>query len=296
MDVCRLFWSESDGLPGLIIDKVGVVCIIQVTTLGIDKRIDDVVAALETNLSPEEIILKNDIHVREIEGCELYVRNTLGQRPKDRWVSINDIQWKVDFTNSQKTGMYLDQIHHHRIIASYAKGRDILDVCCHEGGFSLNAALNGAKKVLGIDSSNEAIKKAIDNAAKNKLQAEFECSNAFDFIKERRGEKWDMIILDPPSFSKSKETLGGAMRGYKELHLRALQILQESGILVTFTCSHHISWELLQEIIFSAALDAGKELRVMHRLMQPPDHPVLLSVPETEYLRGFMLEVVGKWK
>jgi 23S rRNA (cytosine1962-C5)-methyltransferase len=206
-------------------------------------------------------------------------------------MKIGDIEVRVDLMGGQKTGMYLDQIEQHARIAQLAKGRRVLDAFCNQGGFGLACAKAGALSVLGLDSSEDAIKAAQLAAERNSLNATFEVANVFDWFGANREVTFDLIILDPPPFARSKESVDGAMRGYKELNLRALRLLSPNGILATYSCSHRISDEMYFDVIESAARDARRQAILLDRVSQPSDHPILLNFPESRYLKGFILEV-----
>jgi len=299
-DVCRLVWSESDGLPGLIIDQYGDCFVIQTLTLAMDKRQDLIVEALRNCLSllfeqvPDSLLIveRNDAPIRKAEGLELRNSVLFGQ-PRLLDVEILGLKFQIDPIQGQKTGFYLDQIESYREIANWAAGKRVLDVFANQGAFGLFCAKAGAKEVTSVEISADAVAQIKANAARNDLQVEAIEQNAFDFLKaaEHQEVKYDLVILDPPSFTKSREKLHDAMRGYKEIHLRALKLLAPGGLLATFSCSHHVSTEIFREMIVDSLVDAKKSARLIQTLRQSADHPILLSVPETEYLKGFLLEL-----
>jgi 23S rRNA (cytosine1962-C5)-methyltransferase len=217
-----------------------------------------------------------------------------GQPWAPRWVNIEGIDYWLDLEGGQKTGFYLDQRAQHPLVAKYCAGKRVLDAFCNQGPFALHAARAGAAYVLGLDSSDEAIAAARRNAERNAVSAEFQAANVFDwFNDEARGTDapWDVIVLDPPPFAKSKSALSGALRGYKELNLRALKALAPGGVLATYTCSHHMQDAELRSVLAEAAADARRRVQVLEFCHQPPDHPVLLTMPESEYLRGYVVRV-----
>ncbi len=286
----RLVWSESDDLPGVVVDQFGATLVVQIQTLGMDRRADLVLDLLQKLVAPEEIILRNDASIRRLEGLGLGVSTRSGQAWAPRWHRIDGFDYWLDLQNGQKTGFYLDQREQHAVVARLAKGRRVLDAFCNQGSFGLHAARAGAARVLGLDSAQDAIDQARRNAERNSVAAEFECVNVFDHFGARRDETWDLIVLDPPPFAKSKSALDGALRGYKELNLRALKALAPGGILATYTCSHHMQDAELRQVLAEAAADARRKVRVIAHCHQPADHPVLVTMPESEYLRGYIVQ------
>ncbi len=292
-DCRRLVWSESDDLPGLVVDQFADTLVVQIQTAAMEKRsalVGDVLAEL---LQPAEIIFRNDAPIRRLEGLPLEVHSRSGQAWEPRWVRIEGFDYWLDLQQGQKTGFYLDQRAQHPLVATYCAGKRVLDAFCNQGPFSLHAARAGASHVLGLDSAEEAIAAARQNAERNGVKAEFAVANVFDWLNDasRAGEPlWDVIILDPPPFAKSKSALEGALRGYKEINLRALQRLAPGGILATYTCSHHMQDADLRGVLAAAAADAKRKVRVREFCHQPPDHPVLLTMMESEYLRGYVVQ------
>lgn len=290
--LCRVVWSESDGIPGLIVDRYGDHLVVQTLTLAMDQRKDLIVAALVEVLAPKSIILRNESPIRRAEGLELEVSLAYGENPGVFVVSANDIDYEVDLLDGQKTGLYLDQLQAHQELARFASGKRVLDCFTNQGGFALACAKAGAAAVTAVDISASACESTRINAQRNQLSMEVIEANVFDFLKEAE-PNYDLIVLDPPSFTRNKKTLHDAMRGYKEIHLRALKLLEKGGILSTYCCSHHASRGLFLENIAEAANDAKKSLRLIASHTQRADHPVMLHLPETEYLKGFTFEVVG---
>ncbi len=290
----RLVWSESDELPGVVVDQFGDVLVVQLQTIAMEKRsslLGDLLAEL---LGPAEIIFRNDAPIRRLEGLPLEVHTRSGAPWAPRWVEIDGFEYWLDLQGGQKTGFYLDQRPQHAAVARYCSGRRVLDTFCNQGPFALHAARAGAAEVLGLDSAEDAIAAARRNAERNRAPATFAVANVFDWFNaaERRDEPaWDVIILDPPPFAKSKSAMEGALRGYKEINLRALQRLAPGGVLATYSCSHHMHDAELRGILAEAAADARRRVSVLEWSHQPPDHPVLVTMPESEYLRGYILRV-----
>lgn len=290
----RLVWSESDDLPGVVLDQFGDTLVVQIQTLAMEKRaalIGDVLAGL---LKPAEIIFRNDGPIRRLEGLPLEVHTRSGKAWEPRWTRIEGLEYWLDLQGGQKTGFYLDQRYQHAAVAKHCRGVRVLDAFCNQGAFALHAARAGATEVLGLDSAEDAIAAARKNAERNGVAAEFAAANVFDWFNapDRNIEPlWDVIILDPPPFAKSKSALEGALRGYKEINLRAVKRLVPGGVLATYTCSHHMQDAELREVLAEVATDARRKLRVLEWSHQPPDHPVLITMPESEYLRGYIIRV-----
>lgn len=292
----RCVWSESDGLPGVILDRYGGQFVLQTLTKGMDLRKGDLVEAVREVFAPGVLVIRNDSPIRAAEGLEPEVSIAFGTPRRETLVHAG-VSYRVDVLEGQKTGLYLDQLDNYGEVARYAPGRSVLDCFCNQGGFALQAAQAGAREVVAVDSSEAAVECGRENARASGLAVQFETANAFDFLKEAEaaGRRFDLIILDPPSFTKSKKTVSGAMRGYKEIHLRALKMLEPGGILATFCCSHHVDPASFRDMIRDAATDARRTLRLRAVHSQRADHPVLLSIPETEYLQGLSLEVISSW-
>jgi 23S rRNA (cytosine1962-C5)-methyltransferase len=289
----RLVWSESDGLPGVIIDRYGDHLVLQTLTLAMDQRREMIVEALKAELTPTSIVERNDSAVRQAEGLELRKGMLFGEAPGLFSVDVNGISFEVDLLQGQKTGLYLDQLANYSAVAAHAKDKTVLDCFSNAGGFALACARARAKDVCAIEISAECVEQIKGNAARNELKVEAYLANVFDILKdmEREHRQFDLIILDPPSFTKSKSKLHEASRGYKEIHLRALRLLAPNGLLATFCCSHHVSTEMFRDIINEAAVDAKKTLRRIAFYTQALDHPVISTLPETEYLKGFLFEL-----
>ncbi len=289
--LCRLAWSESDGLPGLIVDRYGKHLVVQTLTLAMDQRIDLIAEALKELLAPETIILRNDSPMRKAEGLEPENRILHGSDPGPVPLITGGLQFEVALLSGQKTGLYLDQLDAYKRVARLAAGKRVLDCFSNQGGFGLACAKAGAAAVTCVDISADAVAAVKSNALRNDVEINAVEANAFDFLKSCE-EHYDLIILDPPSFTRSKKTLGDAMRGYKEIHLRALKLLDPDGYLSTFSCSHHVTRELFLSNICAAAVDAKRTLRLVESHAQREDHPVLPTIPETEYLKGFTFQLL----
>lgn len=290
----RLVWSESDELPGVVVDQFGDTAVLQIQTLAMD-AVADLLAKLVVEITGvQEVIFRNDSNLRRLEGLPPEVRTLSGQDWAPRWATIDGFEYWLDLQHGQKTGFYLDQREQHAAVARHCAGKRVFDAFCNQGSFALHAARAGAAEVLGLDSAADAIDQAVKNAARNGVKARFEVANVFDWFNaaERREEpEWDVIVLDPPPFAKSKSALAGALRGYKEINLRAMQRLAPGGVLATYTCSHHMQDAELRGVIAAAAADARRRVQVLEFCHQPADHPVLVTMPESEYLRGCILRV-----
>lgn len=289
----RLVWSEADDLPGLVVDRYDDFLVVQALTLAVDAMLPAILAHLRTLPDVSGTVLRNDAPVRRQEGLELNVSTDAGAKAPPRWFRIEGMEYQIDLMGGQKTGFYLDQREQHPALGALAKDRRVLDAFSHHGGFALHCARNGAVSVLAIDSSPDAVEKARANAARNQLTIEANAANVFDFFTAHREERglFDLIVLDPPPFARSRSALEGAVRGYKELNLRALRLLSPGGILATYTCSQPVDRVLFRDILAGAALDARRTVTVLGEPRQAPDHPIRLDFPQSEYLRGFWLRV-----
>lgn len=298
----RVVNAESDFLSGLIVDKYEDVLVVQISSLGMDRRKELVVAALQETFSPRAILERSDVASRKFEGLEEANGVLAGEPVEKVTVNLNGLKFETDLAAGHKTGLYLDQQANYQAVAQFAKGGQVLDCFSFLGGFGLHAARAGAAQVQLLDQSAEAIEASKRNAATNGLaeKCTFEAVNVFDWLKantavkphERVIPRHDLIILDPPSFTRNRASVPDALRGYKEIHLRALKLLKPGGTLATFCCSHHVSADLFQDTLLSAAYDTRKILRRVATYAQSPDHPIIPMIPETEYLKGFAFEVV----
>jgi 23S rRNA (cytosine1962-C5)-methyltransferase len=297
LNLARLIWSEADGLPGVVVDRYGDHLVVQTLTLAMDMRKELLVQALVEQLAPKSIVERNDSSVRLAEKLPQVTGMLHGEAPEPFRVNTRGISFEVDLREGQKTGLYLDQLDNYAQLAPLTVGKTVLDCFTNQGGFAIASALAGATQVDAIDISEEAVKAAQANAAASGVgdKVTAATANVFDFLKdaESKEKRWDVIVLDPPSFTKSKKTLGDALRGYKEIHLRALKLLGPGGILATYCCSHHVSLSDFRRVICEAAVDAKRTLRLVAFCPQRADHPVIPTVPETEYLKGYIYELIG---
>ncbi|MBA3386671.1 MAG: class I SAM-dependent rRNA methyltransferase [Chthoniobacterales bacterium] len=306
--LCRIVWSESDGLPGVTVDRYGDQLVVQTLTLAMDMRKDLIVEALKGGAggplvigdggsqrhAPRSIIERNDAPVRKAEGLEPRSGILWGDLPGEVEIELGGIRFAVDLLQAQKTGFYLDQSQHYGAVAKYAKGRRVLDCFSSQGAFALACAKAGAATVTGVEASSESLRAARSNAERNDLRVNFVEEDVFQFLRgaEKAEAEYDLIILDPPSFTKTKGGLHNAMRGYRELHVRAFKLLSKDGVLATFSCSHHVSEQAFAQTIADALVDARRSARRLRRFEQALDHPVLPTLPETEYFKGVLLEMM----
>ena len=298
----RVVNAESDFLSGLIVDKYEDVLCLQISSLGMDMRKTMIVAALQKVFSPRAIMERSDVASRKFEGLTESNGVLFSELNGPVSVNLNGLKFETDLVGGHKTGMYLDQQTSYEAVAQFAKGANVLDCFSFLGGFGLHAARAGAKHVHLLDQSADAIAASLRNAQANGLEKNItaETVNVFDWLKaatavaphERVIPRYDLIILDPPSFTRSRATVDDALRGYKEIHLRALKLLKVGGTLATFCCSHHVDAATFQNTVLSAAFDTRRVLRRVATYSQSPDHPVIPMIPETEYLKGYAFEVV----
>ncbi|MBE2229850.1 MAG: class I SAM-dependent rRNA methyltransferase [Chitinophagaceae bacterium] len=292
---CRLVFGEADGLPQLIIDKFNDYFVIQTLALGMDVWKPALVKALETIFSPKGIYERNDVPVRELEG--LPQQKGFLSAPFDTQIVINEngLRFHVDLENGQKTGYFLDQQDNRRAIQHIAKGADVLGAFTYTGTFEIHAAYYGARSVLGLDISASAVAQANRNAELNGLadRCRFEAANAFDVLKQwgKDGRQYDVVMLDPPAFTKSRETIQKAITGYKEINLRGMKLVKPGGFLVTSSCTNLVNPELFLEIISLAAKDARRRIRQVHFQTQSPDHPIIWGQENTQYLKFLIVQV-----
>ena len=306
---CRIIFGEADGFPGLTIDRFSEILVTQTLSLGIEQR-KDIIFPLLVKILREDgqeingIYERNDVAIRSLEGMEqgkgfyplpgeelpAYTETTIVE---------NGIEYLVDFKEGQKTGFFLDQKYNRLAVAKLSKGKRVLDCFTHTGSFALNAAMGGAAHVRAVDISESAIEMARQNAERNGLEGKmsFVAENVFDLLPKMMeshdpDDQFDFIILDPPAFTKSRKTVDSASRGYKEINLRAMKLLPRGGYLATASCSHFMREDLFIKMLESAAKDAGRELRQIEVRQQAPDHPILWNVPETNYLKFFLFQVV----
>jgi len=292
--LCRLVWSEADGLPGLVVDRYGFVLVMQCLTLGMSRLRPTIVEALIGLLGDVQVYEMDEEASARLEGFSAARGWARGSGPRSVRVNEGGVGFDVTIGVGHKTGLYLDQRENRARAGALARDRDVLDAFSYTGGFACHALYGGARRAVCIESSPEAIAGARQNLALNGFaaRAEILTTNAFDELRrlERTNARFGVIVLDPPPFARNRSAVDAAARGYKEINLRALRMLEPGGSLLTFSCSHHVSEALFEEICREAAADAGVRTRVADRLSQAGDHPVLLNVPETRYLKGLLLE------
>lgn len=293
---CRLVFGEADGLPALVIDKFNDYFVIQTLSLGMDLWKDAIVEALEKIFNPKGIYERNDVPVRKLEGLE--EKKGFLSKAFDTQIMIqeNGLKFYVDIENGQKTGYFLDQQDNRKAIQRIVKNADVLEAFTYTGTFSLHAGFYGAKSVLGLDISEQAVKQARANAELNNLteRVQFECCNAFDKLKQytREGKQWDVVILDPPAFTKNRENIQKAITGYKEINLRGIQLVKPRGFLVTASCTNLVQPDAFLNTIALAARDAKRSLRQVEFRTQASDHPILWNMENTNYLKFLIAQVL----
>ena len=301
---CRVIFGEADGFPGLTVDRFSDILSIQTLSVGMEKIKDMLFPLLLETLREDGQIIsgiyeRNDVAIRALEGLEQYRGWYGADHPDSAQTEIceNGIKYLVDVENGQKTGFFLDQKYNRLAVAKLARGKRVLDCFTHTGSFALNAAMGGAEHVTAVDISETAVKMAKENAARNNLddRMNFIAADVFELLPEleKSGKKpFDFIILDPPAFTKSRKTVDNAQRGYKEINYRALKLLPRGGYFATASCSHFMPNELFVKMLRSAAADAGVELKQIEARQQSPDHPILWNVPETDYLKFYIFQVI----
>jgi 23S rRNA (cytosine1962-C5)-methyltransferase len=292
-DVCRLVYSEGDWLPGLTVDRYGSWLTMQIGTLGMERLRGEIVEALKDAVHPRGIYERSDLPVRSHEGLAPAIGVLWGEVPDSVEVEVDGVRLAVSLKAGQKTGLFLDHRTSRRALRPHARGRRVLDVFCNTGTFALYALQAGAREAIGIDSASECLLGARRNAELNGFgeRCRFIEANAFDALRdlEKQGERFDLVVLDPPAFTKSASALEAARRGYKEINLRALRLAAPSAVVLTASCSYHLGPEEFLEIVRDAAADAGRDVTVLAAGGQSPDHPVNLAVPETRYLKTLLL-------
>jgi 23S rRNA (cytosine1962-C5)-methyltransferase len=293
-DLRRVVWSESDGLPGVIADQYGNTAVLQTLTLAMDQQKAEIAAALIEVLGLDGVIERNDAPVRTAEGMESAQGILAGNPSPNQIADIGGVRFDIDLLAGQKTGFYLDQVANYAAVAKHAGGKRVLDCFSNQGGFALACAKAGATSVVAVESGAESHERLGANAQRNGLDVRYERADVADYLRraERAGEKYDLIILDPPSFTKTRSKVHDAMRGYHDLHLRAAALLETGGLLATFSCSHHIDSASFLETAQSGLFDARRSARLIEEYRQSPDHPILLHLPETFYLKGYLLEMM----
>ena len=301
---CRVIFGEADGFPGQTVDRFSNILVTQTLSVGMERLKDAIFPLLvevlrESGERIDGIYERNDVAIRALEGLEQgkgWYELPGEEHPQSTVTEIceNGIYYAVDFENGQKTGFFLDQKYNRLAVARLAKGRRVLDCFTHTGSFALNAARGGAEHVTAVDVSESAVAMARENARRNGLEdrMDFVAADVFDLLPEVKKGEYDFIILDPPAFTKSRKTVGRAEKGYKEINLRALKALPRGGYFATASCSHFMPSELFVKMLRSAAQDANVELRQIEARQQAPDHPILWNVPETDYLKFYIFQVV----
>lgn len=295
LNSCRLIFAESDGLPAVIADKFGGVIVLQILCLGMERFKGDIVDALAQELSPRGIYERNDVPVRELEGLTQQTGLLFGEVPDRVEMQENGVRFLVDVKEGQKTGFFLDQKENRAAIAPFVPGMRVLDCFTHTGSFALHAARYGAAEVTGVDISEHTCACALENARLNGVEdrVRFECANAFDFLRAQQTAKaqYDVVILDPPAFTKTRSAVEGALRGYKEINLRGMKLTRDGGFFVTCSCSQHVTPDLFRGMLMDAQKDAHVQLRQIEWRTQGRDHPILLASPETQYLKCGIFQV-----
>ncbi|MBI5893541.1 MAG: class I SAM-dependent rRNA methyltransferase [Deltaproteobacteria bacterium] len=294
----RLIFSEGDFLPGLIVDKYEDVLVIQILTLGIEKWKAEIVEILKGILSPKAIIKRSDVSVRQKEGLELRKGFLCGEETGKKIITLDNLKFEIDFLEGHKTGFYLDQSENRRIIEPYVRGRRVLDCFPYTGSFAIYAIKYGAKDVTCVEDSGKVMEGLKRNIALNGFEDKINAikADAFNWLRDayKKGEKFDCVMLDPPSFVKTKDARHGAERGYKDINLMGLKLLNDNGCLITSSCSHNISQTRFLDILHDAAKDAGCLLQIMENRSQSRDHPILLSMPETHYLKFVVAKKIAR--
>ena len=292
---CRAIYAEADFLPGLVVDKFGGVLVVQVLSLGMELWKHELTDILVEVIRPEGIYERNDVPVRRLEGMQETTGLLYGDVPDRVPMVENGIVYAVDVKHGQKTGFFLDQKENRAAIAPLCPGARVIDMFCHNGSFALNAAKYGAREVTGVDISEDALAVARENARANGLDANFEAHNCFDLLRalSDQGEKYDLVILDPPAFTKTRQMTERALRGYKEINLRGMKLVPDGGFLVSCSCSQHVDDAAFTAMLNEAARDAKKKLRMVEFRTQAKDHPILPASPETKYLKCAILQVLS---
>ena len=293
-DSCRLIYGEADRLPGVIADRFGEVIVLQVLALGMEKYTQVIADALVQCEKPGCLLLNNDDAIRRKEGMECFTRVLHGQLPEETVIHENGIKLSVDVKGGQKTGYFLDQKDNHLFVRQFCKDARVLDCFSYIGGFALNAAAAGAKEVTAVDISENAVELIRRNAELNGMQVNTVCANCFDFLRQqvKEKQKYDVIVLDPPAFTKAHANMANACRGYKEIALSAMRMLPPGGVLATHSCSYHMPEDVFVNTVLSAAQDLHRQVRVITLRRQDIDHPVLAGYPESHYLKSLWLQML----
>ena len=293
-DSCRLIYGEADRLPGVIADRFGGVIVLQVLALGMERFTQTIADALLACEKPDCLLLQNDDAIRRKEGMECFTRVLYGTLPEENIIHENGVKLAVDVLGGQKTGYFLDQKDNHLFVRQFCKDARVLDCFSYIGAFALNAAAAGAKEVTAVDISEAAVQLIEKNAALNGADITAVCANCFDFLRAqvKAGEKYDVVVLDPPAFTKAHANMASACRGYKEIALSAMRLLPAGGVLATHSCSYHMPEEVFVNTVLSAAQDLHPQVRVITLRRQDIDHPVLAGYPESHYLKSLWLQML----
>ena len=293
-NACRLIYGEADRLPGVIADRFGPVIVLQILALGMERYTQVIADALVAAEQPACLLLQNDDAIRRKEGMECFTKVLYGALPEETVISENGIRLSVDVMGGQKTGYFLDQKDNHLFLRQFCKDARVLDCFSYIGGFALNAVAGGAREVTAVDISEDAVSRIRRNAQLNGMQVEAVCANCFDFLRAqvKAGEKYDVIVLDPPAFTKAHANMASACRGYKEIALSAMRLLPAGGVLATHSCSYHMPEEVFVNTVLSAAQDLHRQVRIITLRRQDIDHPVLAGYPESYYLKSLWLQMM----
>lgn len=293
-DSCRLIYGEADRLPGVIADRFGGVIVLQVLALGMERFTQTIADALLACEKPDCLLLQNDDAIRRKEGMECFTRVLYGTLPEENIIHENGVKLAVDVLGGQKTGYFLDQKDNHLFVRQFCKDARVLDCFSYIGAFALNAAAAGAKEVTAVDISEAAVQLIEKNAALNGADITAVCANCFDFLRAqvKAGEKYDVVVLDPPAFTKAHANMASACRAYKEIALSAMRLLLAGGVLATHSCSYHMPEEVFVNTVLSAAQDLHRQVRVITLRRQDIDHPVLAGYPESHYLKSLWLQML----
>ena len=298
---CRIIFGEADFLPGLVVDKFSDVLVVESLALGIDRFKTEIIDILKKILAEDGVRIRgvyerSDAKVRRSEGME-QIKGFIGE-PFETDVEIieNGVKYRVDVRDGQKTGFFLDQKYNRLALQKLCKDARVLDCFTHTGSFALNAGIGGAREVIGVDASQSAVDRARENAALNGLEGRvsFLCRDVFEMLPEleAEGEKFDVVILDPPAFAKSRSSVKNAVKGYREINLRAMKLVRDGGVLATCSCSHFMTYELFTQTVAQAARSARRRLRQVEFRTQAPDHPILWAADESYYLKFYIFQVV----
>ena len=293
-DSCRLIYGEADRLPGVIADRFGGVIVLQVLALGMERYTQVIADALIACEQPACLLLNNDDAIRLKEGMTCFTKVLHGELPEETIISENGVKLAVDVRGGQKTGYFLDQKDNHLFLRQFCRDARVLDCFSYIGGFALNAAMGGAREVTAVDISESAVELIRRNAALNGAQINAVCANCFDFLRAqvKAGEKYDVVVLDPPAFTKAHANMANACRGYKEIALSAMRLLPAGGVLATHSCSYHMPEDVFVNTVLSAAQDLHRQVRVITLRRQDIDHPVLAGYPESHYLKSLWLQML----